>query len=382
MAVAVICELNPFHYGHAYLIEKTRALTGEPVVAVMSGSFTQRGEVAITDKFSRARSALQNGVDLVVELPAVYASANAERFARGGVNIAKSFSDVNYLAFGCETDDLKLLEQAAYALYDDRVGALLSQHMKNGDYYPKAMEKAVREVLDDCVADVLTSPNNVLAVEYIRALKGSKIKPLPIKRTGAEHDSGVTNGKFASASLIRERLRRGEDMSAFLPSEIGGITFPQNLERAMLYKLRTMTAQDFAQLPDVSEGLENRIIDAVRKHNTVDEILSAVKTKRYTHSRLRRILICALLGITEDLQKQNATYARVLGFSEAGAALLKSCSFKVITSAAKTIKADGENAEFLKKDILASDVMSLAFDAVKGCSSDFQTKMIKQNSAL
>lgn len=379
MAVAVVCEFNPFHNGHKYLFDTVKRLTGEPVVAVMSGSFVQRGEAAVCSKFERAETALKNGADLVVELPAVYAVSCAQRFAQGGVSIAKSFGDVDKLAFGCEADSLEALTAAANAIDNFDVNSRVTEKMSAGAYYPQAFESAVREVLGDETADVLTSPNNILAVEYLRALKGSGIEPLPVKRTGVSHDSDIIDGNFVSASKLREMLRRGEDVSRFAPEVPKSITYPENLERAVLFKLRTMTADDFGRLPEVSEGLEHRFVNAVSKYNSLEEILFAVKTKRYTLARLRRIICCAALGITGELQSLNAEYARVLGFSAGGEKLLKSCSFEIVTSVAKTMRAEGKNADFLRRDILATDLSALAYNSVKPCGSDYRTKIIRYN---
>ena len=378
--VAIICEFNPFHNGHKYILEKARGLTGEPVLAIMSGSFTQRGEPALCSKFERAKAALQNGADLVVELPAVYAVASAQRFALGGVNIAKAFG-AGFLAFGCECDDLAVLQDAAGALKNPEVNEEIAILMKSGEYYPKAVEQAVRKICGGSVADVLTSPNNILAVEYLRALDGSEIKPLPVRRVATAHDSGETNGNFASASKIREMLRAGLDSSEFMPSVPSELTYSQSLERAILFKLRSMTADDFAGLPEVGEGLENRLLNAVKQYNSVEEIIAAVKTKRYTHARLRRIICCAMLGITEELQSKTAGYARVLGFTDDGAALLKNCACEVVTSVSKAMKHGGENALFLQKDVLATDLAALAYKQVKSCSADYLTKMLRKNRA-
>lgn len=377
VAVAVISEFNPFHNGHKYLVDTAKEKTGESVIVIMSGSFVQRGEVAVADKFERAEIALKNGVDLVAELPAVYAVANAQRFAECGVKIARSFGCVNYLAFGCETDDISLLKTAAYAVDDAKVGKLVARQMKSGCYYPRALEYAVRRVFGNDVAEVFTTPNNILALEYLRALKGSNIVPLPIKRTGAAHDSSQTSEKIASASQIRQLLRSGGDVSAFVPCTVSKITYAQNLERAVLYKLRSITSEELAKLPDVNEGLENRIYDAVHKYNSVEEIISAVKTKRYTHARLRRIIACAVLGITEALQNTPCEYVRVLGFTSEGEKLLKSCGADVVTSVAKALKNGGENAKLLEKDLLASDILALAYDKITDCGADFYTQIIK-----
>ncbi len=211
MATAIICEFNPFHNGHAYLLSEAKRLTGEPNLAIMSGSFTQRGEAAVCDKFTRAGAALRHGADLVVELPTAFAVANAERFAQGGVRIAKSFTDVNTLAFGCETDNLDALRAAAAAIRSERVNALIAAEMRGGGYYPRALEEALRAVCGEEVAAAVSSPNNILAVEYIRALEGTEIRPLPVMRQGAAHDSDKTSGGFASASYIRSLLREGKE---------------------------------------------------------------------------------------------------------------------------------------------------------------------------
>ncbi len=381
MAVAVICEFNPFHNGHRFLLGKAKELTGEPVLAVMSGSFTQRGEVALCSKFERAEAALKSGVDLVAELPAVYAVSCAERFARGGVNISKMFGCVNYLAFGCEDDDIDLLKTAAFAGENPEVNAIIAEQMNSGSYYPKAYEYAVRQVCGGEVADVLTKPNNILAVEYIRALRGTDIKPLPIKRVGAEHDSDGADGIYASASYIRKLLRSGKSAEKLLPYAPSEITYPEKLDRALLYKLRNMNAEQLRALPEVGEGLENRILSVARKFGTAEEVIDEVKTKRYTRSRICRILTCALLGITEELQTKTADYARVLGFTDEGGKMLKACIGKVITSAAKAEDLGSDTAELLAADIRATDTAALAYENVKPCGADYLTKIIKPNSA-
>lgn len=377
MAVAIISEFNPFHNGHKYLVQSVKNITGESVIAIMSGSFVQRGEVAIADKFERAKIALNNGVDLVVELPTVYAVSNAQRFASCGVEIAKSFDCVNYLAFGCEVNDINLLKTAADALDDVNVKEIIAESMKNGDYYPRALENAVNTVFGNDVSQVLSQPNNILAAEYLRALNNSGISPLPIKRTGVEHDSSSANKNIASASLIRQLMRNGDDVSNLVPNLVSKITYPKHLERAVIVKLRSMSKKDFAKLPDVNEGLENRIFDSVRKNNSVEEIISAIKTKRYTHARLRRIITCALLGITEELQQIPCKYARILGFSNEGKKLLKTCRFEVVTSPAKYLKNQSNDIRLLEKDILASDIAATAYSEINSCGADFHTQIIK-----
>ena len=377
MATAIICECSPFHNGHQYLFRTARLLTGEENIAIMSGSFTQRGEVAVTDKFTRAGALIRGGADLVLELPAAFAVANAQRFAEGGVRIAKSFACVNTLAFGCETEDIGVLRTAANALRSERVNSLIAEEMQAGGYYPRALQSAVEKVYGADAAAALSSPNNILAVEYIRALEGSGIAPLPIKRKGVSHDSGTPSGNFASASQIRAMLRNGEDVSRFVPEAPQKITYPERLDAAVLYRLRTMTAEELRRVPDVGEGLENRILEAAGQSGSVEELLQRVKTKRYTHARLRRIITCAFLGITEELQNTPADYARVLGMTDWGAGLLCSCRCEIVTSAAKSLRENAEIAPFLRLDIRAGDLAALAYDPAQPSGSDYCTRIVR-----
>ena len=376
LSTGIVCEFNPFHNGHKYLVEKAREITGEPIIALMSGSFTQRGEVVLTDKFSRTRAALLSGVDLVLELPAVYAVSNAERFARCGVKLLCSFSDMKHLAFGCESNDISKLKKAATAHSNAEIQALVALGMKNGGYYPKVLEESVKAVYGEEISQILSTPNNVLAVEYIRNLN-ENVEPVPIKRRGVSHDSNEISGGFASASKVRELMHNSKNVSGFLPFVPQEITYPEKLETATLYKLRSMSLDEIAALPDVSEGLENRIYAAVREYNSTKEIITAVKTKRYTHARIRRILTCALLGITEEMQNTEAEYVRVLGFTPQGANLLKNCRLPVVTSVSKGLKLGKNVQTLLEKDIFATDIAALAYPTPHKCGMDFTTQIIK-----
>ena len=379
MAVAVICEFNPFHNGHAYLLREARRLTGSPVVCVMSGSFTQRGEAAITDKFTRAAIALKNGADLVAELPAVYAVANAQRFAEGGVAVAALLPSVTHLAFGCETDDLELLQTAADAAADENVNARIAEQMKSGESYPRAFSAAVREVYGEKTAALLASPNNILAVEYLRALRGTGIKPLPVKRVGAAHDSAETVRRFASGSFLREALQRGEDAAAFMPELPERIADPSLLDRVILSRLRLCSPDDLRRLPDVGEGLENRILSAAQTAKSMDELVGAAASPRYTRARIRRILACVLLDITEELQSRRIAYLRPLGFSDEGAALLHECTGEIVTSPAKSLRGESEILPYLRRDILATDMAALAYEPPLRAGLDYVTKIKKSN---
>ena len=239
---AIICEYNPFHYGHKYQLDETRKLGATHIVAVMSGNFTQRGDAAIFDKYARARTALENGVDLVLELPTKYSLAAAEEFARGAVGIINALGCVDMLSFGSECGDIGALKEAAgasdYAIHTE----YFSELMRKGAAFPAALAQTVKEYYTDDVYDILSSPNNTLAVEYIKALDdiGSTIEPVTIERNGAAHDSDEEEKQFASASLIRKRILANEDYSEFAPVLNEPVADIRRLETAILAKLRTM----------------------------------------------------------------------------------------------------------------------------------------------
>ena len=377
MATAVICEFNPFHNGHKYLLESAKKVLKEPIVAIMSGSFTQRGEVAVCDKFVRAKSALENGADLVLELPVVFSLSGAEGFAKAGVAIASAFDCTKHLAFGSESGDCELLKKSANAVCDERVQALVRDGMKNGGYYPRELESAVKTVFGDEVSSVLCKPNNILAVEYIKALNGTGVEPFSVARTGVAHDSRIADNDLASASHIREMLRNGENVKKYAPYVPDEITFSENLDRPLLYRLRTMTREEISKLPDVGEGLENRIADAAMQCSTSAEIADFVKTKRYTHARIRRILACALLGIEKAHTQIPIEYVRVLGFTKDGAELLKDCRLNVVTSAIAGLKIGGSTKALLEKDISAYNISALAYRVPKKGGLDFTTQIVK-----
>lgn len=380
---AVICEFNPFHNGHKYLLDKIRKQGYDCIICIMSGSFTQRGDVAIFDKFERTKAALKNGADLVIELPTPYAVASAQIFAKGSADIIKATGVVDKVFFGSEAGDIELLKKAAFATKSKEVEALLKEKMRDGEYYPLALEKAVNEVFGKEIADVLTSPNNTLGVEYIKELDASGIETATIKRIAVEHDSAASNGSFASASLVREMIFKGEDVTSFVPK--GYFNNPAKTElgeRAIMYKLKSMSLEDYENLPDISEGLHNRIYSAVKKCNSLEELLSAVKTKRYTHARLRRIITSAVLGITKDLQNTPIPYLRILGMSEKGKEALSQISKKsclpVVTSVAQALKTLDENAlKMLMCDITATDIRTVFEKEISESGADFSTAMLK-----
>ena len=323
---ALICEYDPFHNGHRYMLEKMRENGSEYIIACMSGNFTQRGEFALFDKYSRTKIAVENGIDTVIELPVTYACASAERFAFGGIFLLKSLGCVDEIYFGSECGDISLLENTADILLSADIPEKIKKYLSLGQTFAKARENAVSEI-SETAADILRYPNNILAVEYIKSAKilDTSFSVNTVRRTGTGHNSTMTNGNIASATLIRQMItQNNNDFKKYIPfSDIPDIHSFSKLETAFLYSLRMMSPDKFSVLPDVSEGLENRLYSAVRNGISSDDILSLAKTKRYTMSRLKRILLYAFLGISRSDCDILPQYIKILGFSSKGRTVLR-----------------------------------------------------------
>lgn len=352
---AVICEFNPFHNGHKFLLEKIKSECNAEIICNMSGSFVQRGDIAITDKYTRAESALQNGADMVVELPTVYAVASAQIFAENGVRIAADLG-CELLCFGAE-NTLDELKNTLKQIDSPAVQQSVAEKMKAGAYYPKALSESVGEPY----AEILSKPNNILALEYIRACQTFGITPVAFPREGVDHDDTEAVGNYASASAIRAMIRSGDPYDAYSPMAIESPAFLETIEPVILYKLKTMDTDELALLPDVTEGLENRIYEHAIQYNSLLEISEHIKTKRYTMARIRRILIYALLDITERLQKTPVPYIRVLGVKKDKAELLKSHDLPLIVDVRRGYDLlDNSAKEIFNVDLKAAEAMNIA----------------------
>ena len=375
---AVICEYNPFHNGHRYQLERIKEKSENPITAIMSGNFTQRGDTAIINKFKRAETAVKNGVDLVVELPSVYAMSSAKNFAEAGVKIADALGCCEHLCFSVEESNQKLLYEISDAFESESFNEEIKLNMKAGMYYPQAVEKSLFSI-SPALSEAVQKPNNILAVEYLNALKHTDIKPLIIKREFTRHDTNEVTKNMASASNIRKMILSGEDYSDYIPKNKPDFSNPADinkLEKIIIYKLRTMSAEEIKQIPDVSEGLENRIFSAAREYNSLEEILMNIKTKRYTLARIRRIMLSSLLGITKDELKREVAYIRVLAFNENGAKIMseikKRGKLPLIVNVADGYKALTESAKrTFDIDLLSSDIYSLATDKTESSGLDF-----------
>lgn len=388
MAVfGIIAEYNPFHNGHKYQIDEIKKSGDHTVVVVMSPNVVQRGDFAAFDKWTRTRAALLHGADLVLELPSPFALATAEKFSKGAVEILCKLGCVDYLCFGSESSNLGALTAAAGLVDDDGVMQRARELLKDGITFAKARSLAVAEKNSDA-AKVLETPNDILAVEYIRSLKklGSEIVPYPILRKGSGHESKTPLDNIASASFIRENLSQ-EVIQNFTPaSELyleaineGNVSQGiESLSDALLLKLRLMTAEQIANLPDVSEGLENRILRASKEAKTLDELCALLKTKRYTLSRIRRILMYALLSFSKQNEIDNAPYIRVLGHNQKGLEVIsrKTAELPVITSLARAREISSK-AELLSK---IEENCTAAFELTlknKTTKNEFTTQTIR-----
>ncbi|MBP0981056.1 MAG: nucleotidyltransferase family protein, partial [Oscillospiraceae bacterium] len=338
MTVAVIAaEYNPFHNGHAYQIAETRAAGATHIVAIMSGNFTQRGTPAAIEKRARVRSALAGGADLIIELPLPYAMATAQRFAFGVANIAESMGCADVLSFGSESGFLSILQAAAHAVDNPAVCERMNELLATGITFARARQTAVSEICGDEIAETLGTPNDLLAVEYIRQLEliGSNITPFAVNRIGVGHDENKSRGEIASASFLRALMRSGgaNALNGFMPNRSlmevkeavnnGLAPFDSDkLETMMLGVLRRMTTDELMRLPDRSEGIENRVYAAIRQAYTMDEVYTFAKSKRYTAARIRRVIMAAFLGLEDRLGQQPPPYIRVLGFNAKGREVL------------------------------------------------------------
>lgn len=404
-AVGVIAEYNPFHNGHAYHLSRAKALSGcAHAVVALSGSFVQRGEPAAFDKFQRACFALRHGADLVLELPTAFACASAERFARGSVAALAGTGLVSALAFGAEHADLALLRAMAFPDGEGACAAMLEQriafYLKQGLSFPAARAHACADVLPGRGSvEAFSSPNNILAVEYLRAL-GSlapEIVPIAIARTGAAHDALPVNAGagFASASALRDAAERSDmpllrsatppDVAMELEAEIAALHAPKGAGRlsdAILYALRMRTRAQLAALPDVSEGLENTIYEAARTCTDYPAFLAAIKTKRYTLARLRRIAMYALLGVDKAFFARHAAprYLRVLGVRRDALPLLsvlsEKASLPIVISYQDYTALNSAAKEQFDLDLFAGELLAMAAPAPEPAASEFSRPLL------
>lgn len=409
--MGIIAEYNPFHNGHAHHLQEARRRTGIlPAICVMSGNFTQRGDATILDKWTRAAIAVKGGVDLALELPAAFAVRSAQDFAEGGVRLLQELRIVSDLSFGAEDDDLALLKKAAALSVSTETIALLRVHLQSGKSYAAALTAAVN-ASSECLAKLMAKPNNILAIEYLKALQKhqNEIRPISIKRIVAQyHDTKLTNA-IASATAIRAALRVPHPDWAALKRTIPALCWPLfiasstkgsapphigALESAIFAKLRVTPPRELEQILTISEGLENKLVRAALQSATLDELLDSTKSKRYPQSRLQRTLLHLLLhSQKETFRAFDATgplYARVLAFNNRGRMLLKEIKsisrIPVITKTTDYLTSAQRGQEdltplqnMLAFDTRATDLYGLCFNEKQAGAQDFTRSPIYIN---
>ena len=401
--VGIIAEYNPFHNGHSYHIQNTKTQTGADfVVAVMTGNFTQRGNTSVIDKWEKTKMALNGDADLVIELPTIYSVSSAENFANGAVKILNELGIVDTISFGMEADDVSTLNNIANVLVNEppEYKTILEHELGKGNSFPKARENALMMYLNDIkrYANVVKGSNNILAIEYLKALKKQKssIVPFGVKREKVYYNSTKIIDEYASATGIRNLLLHNqlEEVRKVMPSKSYSILL-NNLRQGtyvldiiayndeIIYKLRSMTVKQIANLPDVSEGLEYLIKEVSNKTNNLIELINGIKSKRYTQTRIQRILLYALLGITKkdmEISKKMTPYIRVLGCSENGKMLLSQINSKakVITSFKKFEKTNKNRKikRMLELDKKATDIYTLGYKKESKAGLDYTKGLI------
>ncbi len=351
---AIICEYNPLHYGHLKHIKESRELSGaDAIMCIMAGNFSQRGEPALVNKYVRARMALDAGADIVVQIPTAYVCSSAETFALAGVKIANSFDNVTHLSFGCETKNHELLQELAkfFANETPEYKKTLKKYLDEGYSLVVSREKALEELIKDGkvkfsdtkkVFNIINKPNNILAIEYLKALyrTESKITPIFSNRGNSDYLSDLVNGKDTSATAIRVKLAKKPKASYvkrlipktsynLLKDEIKISGLPDNklYSDIAMYMIKTTSLENFANVYDVTEGLENRFKEKATKIKDLKTLLLEVKSKRYTYTRLKRIVAGLVLGVNksviEELYKiKQLPYIKVLGFNNNNQSLL------------------------------------------------------------
>ena len=404
--LGIIGEYNPFHNGHLYHIAKSKEETGANyVICVISGNFVQRGNTSIINKWAKAKMALANGADLVIELPTIYSISSAENFAEGAIKILNSLKIVDILSFGMETKDISILNNIANVLYAEpkEYVTILAHELQKGNSFPKARENALMMYLNDIkkYANVLSGSNNILGIEYLKALKKTKsdIMPVGIKREKVLYNDEYMVDEFASATAIRKMLmtRQFDDIRKTMPRSSYQILGQElkdghyvidlsKFEKEIMYALRKMTIEQIKNLPDVTEGLEVSIKNAAESCNKLDDLINIIKSKRFTQTRIQRILLYALLGIDKkkmDVARKISPYVRVLGLNNRGKQLLSEIvrnnpKINIVTSVKKYMDNVGNKnlKEMLQTDILATNIYTLGYESDSWANLAYTNKII------
>lgn len=379
--VGIIAEFNPLHSGHEYLINEAGKLG--TVVCVISGNFVQRGDTAIAPKEIRAKAALKAGADLVAELPVLWSMSTAQNFALGGVSACLALG-CDTLIFGSEEGDISPLLQIADILTSDDFSVLLEKHLKKGVTFATARQKACEEL--GCKKGILDKPNNNLGIEYIVASRrlGANLQFKTVKRQGAEHDSKKIDS-FVSATLLREKLLLGDRdfCKKYMSEEIlelfeeNSLSDISRLETAVLSVLRSKTLDELKVLPDLSEGVENKLYSAIRTATTLNELYDKIKVKRYPLARIRRLVLSAFLGLDNSCFLKPLPYVRVLGFNKKGKEVIKqakvSQKIPIVTKVSEI-----KDSPIFAVETKATDLYNLSLKNPQPCGKEYTFKILTE----
>ena len=403
--LGIIAEYNPFHNGHLLHLTKSKEEIGaEYSICIMSGNFVQRGNTSIVNKWVKAEMALKSGIDLVLELPTVYSISSAENFAEGAIKLLNSLKIVDTVSFGSENSDIDILNKISGILYEEPKQYLefLNKELKKGLSFPKARENAILLYLNDKkYSNILNQPNNTLAIEYLKALKKYKshIIPISIKREKAFYNSNCIVDEYASATAIRNMIVNSQfnDIRKVMPriaydllmQEIENNQYVIDIskfEKEILYSIRRLSTVDLKKFPEVNEGLENAIKNAANSCNTLAELINIIKTKRYTQTRIQRILLYILLNITKKnmyISRKTVPYTRILGYSPKGKALISEIykanpKITLITSVKNFFDSSNNKTykHMLNKDVLATNIYTLAYKNDSVANLDYTKKIV------
>ena len=387
--IGIVCEFNPFHKGHKYLIDSVKK-QGDTIVCVMSGNFVQRGEPALFSKEARVKAALLNGADIVLELPFIYATASAEIFAYNAVKILNDFG-CEKLAFGTENADIESLEKAVNIFEKSDFDVKIKKYLEDGISYPAARQQAFDEYNMDF--DIST-PNNILALEYLKAIKklDSEMIIMPINRIGAGYNDIKDIDGIASATHIRQLIKKAEDFTEFIPENTieiyneeikdGRCVSENKYNFAAVSLLRSKLNEDLSGIANMAEGLENRIKSAIKDSISLEEIYDKSKTKRFTHSRIRRAVLSLTLGVTADDFKISVPYCRLLGFNKNSAevigTLAQNSKIPFVASYSDILNIKSANAEkVFALEKKTGDFYSLIMQNSAACSKEMTFSPVK-----
>lgn len=376
----IIAEYNPFHSGHAYHIARTRELGYTHICAVMSENVVQRGDIAILDAHSRAHAAIMSGADLVIGLMPPYSIGSARDFASAGVSILKGLGAVDAVSFGAESDDIGALCRCAECL-EKLDNEELKRLMSGGMTYPQAIAKSLSR-LDEGFGEMLLTPNNVLALEYIRAIKDSGIAPIAIKRTAA-HDGDTPSGGYASASYLRAKILSGGDARELMgymgyDYDEGDLSGIDSIEGAILWRLASASPGDILSAPYTGGGIGQRILKNAMTAPSLNALFDSAKTRNVTHARVRRAVLAIALGISSD-DVQTPPYARVLAANSRGLEILAKCKRRAsipISTSLSDLSKVGEHARRCAE--LSEKASRLRFLARRAEHTEYKSEMARE----